>query len=83
MSELTGKLHLEGSVKTTKLKLTWLPQARLGHMPVHVWTLSNSNEGWGRTRRVARDHKQLCPPSCRLGGIVTRRSNTSCWIVLY
>ncbi|KAE9458789.1 hypothetical protein C3L33_09300, partial [Rhododendron williamsianum] len=24
--ELTGVLHLEGSVKTTKLKLTWLPE---------------------------------------------------------
>ncbi|XAR49213.1 Glutamate--tRNA ligase [Bertholletia excelsa] len=25
--ELTGVLHLEGSVKTTKLKLTWLPES--------------------------------------------------------
>lgn len=26
ISQLTGILHLEGSVKTTKLKLTWLPE---------------------------------------------------------
>lgn len=26
VTELTGILHLEGSVKTTKLKLTWLPE---------------------------------------------------------
>ena len=26
VTELTGELHLEGSVKATKLKLTWLPQ---------------------------------------------------------
>lgn len=26
VKELTGVLHLDGSVKTTKLKLTWLPQ---------------------------------------------------------
>jgi glutamyl-tRNA synthetase len=25
VTELIGKLHLEGSVKTTKLKITWLP----------------------------------------------------------
>ena len=30
VSALTGELHLEGSVKATKLKLTWLPQARSG-----------------------------------------------------
>ena len=33
VSALTGELHLEGSVKTTKLKLTWLPQAR--HLSLH------------------------------------------------
>jgi len=26
ITQLTGVLHLEGSVKTTKLKLTWLPE---------------------------------------------------------
>lgn len=26
MTALGGDLHLEGSVKTTKLKLTWLPK---------------------------------------------------------
>lgn len=26
VTQLTGVLHLEGSVKTTKLKLTWLPE---------------------------------------------------------
>lgn len=27
VTQLTGVLHLEGSVKTTKLKLTWLPES--------------------------------------------------------
>jgi glutamyl-tRNA synthetase len=27
ITQLTGVLHLEGSVKTTKLKLTWLPKS--------------------------------------------------------
>ena len=26
VTQLTGVLHLEGSVKTTKWKLTWLPE---------------------------------------------------------
>ncbi len=37
---LTGELHLEGSVKTTKLKLTWLPQACLTFLLRNTATIS-------------------------------------------
>ena len=61
VSGLTGELHLEGSVKTTKLKLTWLPQVRLpslrgaaaavtrGHFhPNGAWDQCNTNRAAGR-----------------------------------
>ena len=35
VTELTGDLHLEGSVKATKLKLTWLPQVFPMHLSAH------------------------------------------------